>query len=104
MKIGTMKEVVTFLQPKLIKDEFGSTKQEFEELFTTRANVSFKSGNRSVVNDEIFNSYNYIFVVWKYHKIDETMIIRRKDKYYRIEAINDTQELIQTITTTLIND
>lgn len=104
MKAGVLKEIVKFLTPVEIKSDFGSTSIEYKEEFTTRASVKYSTGDREVINNEILNTYNYIFTIRKYHKVNEKMLIQWKDKNYRIRSIDDTDESKITITTELVND
>lgn len=104
MIAGTLKEIVSFLAPTTIKDGFGSTNITYSKVCTTRASVRYSSGSREVSNNEILNSYNYIFTVRSYHNINEKMLIEWKGKQYRILSIDNTETSKLTITTELVNE
>ena len=91
MRAGLLSEVITIMTPYIEKDEYGSEVEMWDELLTTRANVRWSSGNRSISNDEIVNVYSVDFTIRRYHDIDEVMRVRYEGKLYRILSIEDNR-------------
>lgn len=105
MRAGLLMESITFIKAEIKKNEYGQEETIWNDYFKTRANVSYKSGNRITENNEIINTYTVNFTVRSYHKIDEFMRIGWNDKTYRILSINkDKRKQSITITGELINE
>lgn len=106
MIAGALKEVISVEQPKIVKDDFGANKLIWETaIASTRAKVTYTSGNRANENNEIVFAYNVIFTVRIYHQISENMRIIWKSKKYRILSLeSDLSKQQLTINTELINE
>lgn len=105
MRAGLLKDTITFQQPVSVKDIYGADSIRWDNVITTRAQVSYNSGQRQNQNNEIVHSYTITFTIRYYHNINERMIIVWKGNKYRILSIN--RELYKqsiTIITELINE
>lgn len=91
MRAGLLSEVITIMCPYIEKDEYGSEVELWDELLTTRANVRYVSGSRSISNDEIVNIYTVDFTVRRYIDLDERMRVQHDGKLYRILSIEDNK-------------
>lgn len=104
MIAGTLKEIIKVLEPTTVKDDFGSTNIQYLEKIVTRASVQYKDGKREVENNEIINSYQFIFIIRSYHKVSEKMLIEWKGKKYKILSIDNTEQSKQVIISELVNE
>lgn len=105
MVAGKLNEVVKFIEPVTIKNNYGATKTEWKDRITTKASVNQKSGSRGVINNEIFTSYTIEFEVWDYHLINESWRVIWNKKIYQIESIvPERGKKKQTIITSLVNE
>lgn len=106
MQAGLLNKIIK-VQKRVYSEEnpFNDQKETYVNYKTIRARVKYSSGNRSIVNDEIFINYSPEFTIRIYHEIDETMIILYEGKKYRIVSIEpDTKLQSKTIITDLINE
>lgn len=104
MRAGLLIEPVTIKKAEIKKNEYGQEETVWNDYLSTRANVSYKTGNRVTENNEIINTYTVDFTVRSYHKIDEFMRICWNGNIYRILSINrDKKKQSITIAGELIN-
>ncbi len=105
MRAGLLNEVITILRNEVITDEYGANKIEWNEFVTTRANITYNSGNRITENSEIVFTTAVDFTIRTYHKVEPKMRILYRDNLYRIMSIEvDMQKQKQIIKTELINE
>lgn len=105
MNAGRLKYTIVIQKPTNIKDGFGANSTIWEDIITTRADITNITGNRVVENDEIIYTYNKDFVVRIYHQIEEDYRIIWNNKKWRILSIEpDVQRQYLTINTELINE
>lgn len=105
MEAGRLTEIIKFEKPVVVKDEYGSSQVEWQEVFTTKANVIYTSGQKTIDNYEIFHSYVKTFEIRMYHNINEKMRIVYKGNKYDILSIEHDkpyQKII--IITQLVNE
>lgn len=105
MRAGLLRDTVTFKEPVSVKNEYGADSIRWDDVISTRAQVSYNSGQRQNQNNEIVHSYTITFTIRYYHKINERMVILWKGNKYRILSIN--RELYKqsiTIISELINE
>lgn len=103
MRAGLLKECIVFQQLEIVKDEYGATEQIYNDLINTRARVEYSGGSRTNTNNEIYNEYSLTFTVRGYHQIKEDMLIKWRDKLYRILSIDDTIKEMKVIQAELLN-
>lgn len=86
-------------------NDYGARTKSWLPYISTNADIDFISGSRRQDMYEMTTSYTVDFRIRIYHRVDESMRIRYKDKYYRIEAIlpNEDKQM-QTIVGKLINE
>lgn len=108
MRAGLLSETIAIYAPYTGDTKFGKNNDTryVPYIPSTRARVTNNKGTRTDENNEIFYSYNVTFTIRGYHKIDEYMRIRWKDKYYRIlNIIPATSEINEIqIDTELVNE
>jgi|WetSurMetagenome_2_1015567.scaffolds.fasta_scaffold382465_2 SPP1 family predicted phage head-tail adaptor len=106
MRAGLLRETITIQQPVIEKDEYGSGNNSWKDLIRTRAQVTYKSGDKINQNNEIINTNNIIFTIRSYHQINDTYRILYKGKKYRILFIKMESYNKQSITITaeIINE
>lgn len=105
MIAGTLTELIRIMFYQTVTDEFGGTSLQEVEEYHTKANVKYKDGKREVENNEIVNTYQYIFTIRHYHQINERKnFIRYRDHKYRILSIDATEPSKLVITTEVVND
>lgn len=105
MRAGLLTEPVTIKRAEINKNEYGQEETVWKDYLSTRAGISYKTGNRVTENNEIINTYTVDFTVRSYHKIDEFMRIRWNGNTYRILSINrDKKKQSITITGELVNE
>ena len=105
MRAGLLTEPITIQELVTVKDEYGANKTEYKDIISTRAQITYNTGNRENQNNEILNTYQKTFTIRLYHKVNEKMIILWKGEKYRILGIN--KELYKqsiSITTERINE
>lgn len=103
MRAGLLTKPITFRRATITKNEYGQEVTYWENYIITRGNVKYNTGNRTIENQEILNTYTVIFTVRSYHKIDESMRVLYNGKQYRILSINEDRQSI-TIIGELINE
>lgn len=107
MRAGLLNEIIKVEQPVIAQNDYGANDYTEWETFIerTKAQVTYGSGNRVTENNEIFFTYEVIFTVRYYHKINEDMRIIWQNKKYRILSLqrNKPQQSL-TIKTELINE
>lgn len=108
MRAGLLSEVISVYKPFIGDSEFGkSTKTDYVlHIPSTRARVMNNKGTRTNENNEIVYAYTVTFVVRGYHKIEDVMRIKWKDRFYRIlNIIPPTREINDyQIDTELVNE
>lgn len=105
MRAGLLTEPVTFKRATITKNEYGQEVTYWENYIITRGNVKYNTGNRTIENQEIINTYTVIFTVRSYHKIDESMRVLYNKRLYRILSIDeDRLKQSTTIIGELVNE
>lgn len=86
MRAGLLTESISIYQPYNRDTKYGvSTKTDYVPYIdSTRARVLNERGTRTNENNEIIYAYTVTFIIRGYHKIDDYMRIKWKDKFYRI--------------------
>lgn len=92
MNAGLLTEKIDILQPIEVGNAFGEKEVIYTPKYTTRARVIYDSGNREIVNDEIFYLYNVSFQMRIYVPITETSLIQWNGKRYRVLSIQERRE------------
>lgn len=89
MRAGLLRNNIIFLKKNDIKDEYGAINEGFTEFYKCKAQVISKSGNKSEVDNQIFNNQSFDFVIRYKKELTEDLIIEFKSRQYQIEVIND---------------
>ena len=86
MRAGLLTETISIYKPYNRDSKFGaSSKTDYVPyLNSTKARVTNQQGTRTNENGDIYYAYTVTFTIRGYHKIDEYMRIKWKDKFYRI--------------------
>ena len=104
-RAGLLNEVIQIKRLTSVVNDFGEKVETWENHLTTRARVMNDSGNRNLINDEIFYSYNKTFQVRYYIDVVETDIVVWQNKEYRIISVEKRRfENDILIRTQLINE
>ena len=105
MRAGLLNYPITIQEPVTVKDVYGANGIDWRDIISTRAQVTYNTGNRQNQNNEIIQCYTVTFHIRLYHKVNEQMRIIWNGNKYRILSIN--RELYKqsiTIVTELINE
>lgn len=92
MNAGTLNEIIQLYRCVTYINEYSERTETLELKYTTRANVSWDSGNRSDSNDEIHYIYMKTFRVRSYVPVVETDTIVWQNTKYRILSIEHRRE------------
>lgn len=107
MRAGLLNEVIKVEKQVVDRGDYGESDYTEWETFIekTKAQVTYGSGNRELINNEIFFSQDVTFTVRIYHQIKEDMRIIWKNKKYRILSLEENKpQQSLTIKTELINE
>ena len=105
MRAGGYEDRIDILKHKVSQSDSGEQKEYWDKSYSTRANVTQTSGNRTDPNNEVFYEYMKTFIVHRYVDVDEFDRILFKCRLYRILSIAEDRHLNQkTIVTELINE
>ena len=88
MVAGTLTEIITILKHSIVISEYGDQSDTYTPARTTRADVIYRSGNRTDSNNEAFYAYHRTLVVRKYIDVNEFDRIKWNDKIWRILSID----------------
>lgn len=87
MRSGSLKQSITVLTSQVVKDEYGSESITYSERITTRAEVTSKQEDRTIVNDAIIYPQILTVYIRDYHVVNESDIIRFNGADYSILSI-----------------
>lgn len=105
MRAGLMRDIVVFQRPVVSETEYSSSETEYEDCFSTYAEIRHNSGNRSIEANELSNTYTVKITVRYYHEIEYGMVIKHGKERYRILDINpERSKNSKTITAEIINE
>ena len=82
-----LNEIVDIYNIVSTQNSFGEQVDTLSKKCTTRANVSWNTGNRTVENEEIVYNYTKTFTVRSYINVLNTDIIEWQNQKYRIISI-----------------
>ena len=83
MKAGFYKENVIVLRKQVVEGDY-TDKEEWVDVYHTKASVKYVSGDRRLDNTEVFYSEHYDFTLRAYVDIQDEDRIRWQGKDYRI--------------------
>jgi len=89
---GKYRYDVEVYSPENAKSSVGSNMTTWTKVYTTKADVRFNSGNRSVVENEVFYDYSKVFILRMYVPIGDFDRIKFDGKYYRVINIDRRKE------------
>lgn len=92
MQAGTLNEIIQLYRTVTVINDYGERSETLEQKYTTRANVSWDSGNLTDTNDEIFHAYTKTFRMRSYVPIVETDVIQWQNNKFRILSIEHRRE------------
>lgn len=105
MQAGLLRYNITFVEPVILKDDYGSEATVWQTFKTARSDIKYNTGSRDLQNSEIVYNSNVSFIIRYYHEINEKMRIIYDSKKYRIISIEADQRLQKkSIITELINE
>lgn len=105
MQAGTLTELITILKHQVTVSDYGDQSDQYVPDYTTRANVIWKSGNRTDSTNESYYTYHKTMIVRSYVPVTEYDRIDYKDHVYRILSINkDRIKNHKVIEVELVND
>jgi len=89
MQAGRLKYTVQLLKKTVARDPYGAETIGFIVFATVPADVRYKSGNKVIEDMALVNS-QYVEINIRFKKgIDETMIVKYGNRFYRITSINE---------------
>ena len=99
-RAGLLDEMIEIKRIVVTVNRYGERIENYNTYIKTRANVINDGGNKSVINNEIFNSYSKTFQVRYYVDVKDTDIIVWQKREYRIISVekrrNENDILIKT--------
>jgi len=105
MKAGQLKYKIEIWTPTIITTDYGTHKEVYSLLCSTRANVFFNSGTRTTENDEIVYPKTRTFIVRHYIPVTDPMRVKFEGKFYQIVSINKNKYYNNTeIIAELVNE
>lgn len=81
---GEYRYIITILQRISNINDYGEEEENYVKERTTRANVLWSSGQRTLQNSEIFIPNQFDIIVHKYINIQDTTRIELQGKQYRV--------------------
>lgn len=97
MDAGLLSNIVVFQKQIKETDDYGHEKITYVDAFQTRANVKWNGGDRVISNEEIVYDNTLTFQVRSYCPIKDSMIIKYRNKKYRIITVNREDKLYDKI-------
>ena len=97
MYAGLLKEKIEIHDLVKTKSKTGVVTETLSKTYETRAKVGHISGSRTVINDEIQTPYVKNFVCRIYVPVQDTSLIKYKDKFYQVTSIDKDPELQQQV-------
>ena len=89
MQAGRLKYRVTLLSKSAYRDAFGAEVSGYTVFAIMPADIRYKSANKVIEDMALVNS-QYVEINIRYKKgIDETMIVKYGNRFYRITSINE---------------
>lgn len=107
MRAGLLKEVVTFLEPRIIRTKTGSTKKDYDKVLTCRAhkrkfsNVTDKDKVEAL--KEFYGHFG-IFQVRFHPKIHEDQILEWRGQKYQIILLDPQPDNSYLINVNKLNE
>ena len=92
MRAGILKYPIEIYAVTVTLNEYNEQKDTYSKSYDTRANVTYNSGNRTDVNNEIIYPLNLTFEVRDYVPVGVYDEVKYKGKFYRIIAIQSEDE------------
>jgi head-tail adaptor len=85
---GQLRHILYIYENTKTTDEYNADVETESLKFTLRAQLKYKSGTKTISNEEIFNSQQLEFITY-YRNISDDMIIKYNDKKYNILFIEE---------------
>lgn len=105
MIAGTLKELIEVWTPQKVKNDYGEEIIEWRKKLDTRARLIHNSGNKSVVNYEVFYSHNKMLQVRDYVDVKDFDRIKYNGQFYDVIDIEPNKDqMMQQIVIELTND
>lgn len=106
MRSGSLKQSITILTSQVVTDEYGSESITYSERITTRAEVTIKQEDRTILNDAVVYPQILTVYIRDYHIVNESDIIRYNGCDYSILSVyvNNKRHLIEIKCTKLRYD
>lgn len=70
MRAGLLNYPITIQEPITLKDVYGANGIDWKDAISTRAQITYNSGNRQNQNNEIIHCYTVTFTIRLYHKVN----------------------------------
>lgn len=105
MKASDLSERIEIYRLVTTRTESGATNNTYEYRCSTRARVNYASGNRTIVNDQVFYDVDREFILRHYVPIEPTDEIRWQEQRWKVLSIDKNREYHDIIVkTTLIQE
>ena len=105
MQAGLLKYIIDIQTVIIDKDEYGAETEQWQNVITTKADVRYLNGSKTLQNGEIINLNQLQFIVRHYLNINEQMRIIYEEKKYRILSVNNDRLMAKKmIIAELINE
>ena len=105
MIAGQLTEIIEVHRPITTINEYGEQSVHYSLIYTTKARLLHNSGNRELVNSEIFYGYVKTFFVRDYIQVGDFDWIKWNGKFYKILSITPNKQRMELeIKCELINE
>lgn len=99
-RAGQLNEVIEIYELQNVRNGYSELVENWNKKCTTRANVIYTGGTRSLEANEIVHPYNKTFIVRYYVDVEDYDMIHWNGDRYRVVAIDKSRERQEiTITT-----
>jgi len=95
MRAGTLKYPVQIWKVMVTQNDYNEQKDVYRLYYNTRANVTYNSGSRTDINNEIVYPKNLTFEVRNYVPVTNFDRLKYNGDYYRILAIEEEDSTLQ---------
>ena len=95
MRAGILKYPIEIWKVTVTRNEYNEQTDTYTKSYSTRANITYNSGSRTDINNEIVYPLNLTFEVRSYVPVTDFDHIKYNSRFYRILAIQSEDSTLQ---------